>query len=289
MNEKILPAAREFIRRDARVLEQRLFAVLFEAGDPAGVVDALRGFRNADGGFGHGLEPDKRCPASLPIDVEIALQTLAAAGTFDTALVTGACDYLATVSSAEGAVPPAFPVIEEYPHADHWASWAYVPALNPTAGLAGRLTRMGVDHPWLTKATAYCWAALEEQLPTDAHSMWETCIFLEASPDRARAELQDERVAELLPSLSTFRHDPDDPGYGVTALHLAPTPDSHWRRLFDDEVIDRTLDRLERDQQPDGGWPLSWQPPSTASLLEYRGIETIRVVRVLRAYGRLAG
>src|SRR6266516_5766790 len=101
-------AAREFIRREARVLEQRLFAVLFEQADATGVVDALREFRNADGGFGHGLEPDKRCPDSQPIDVEVALLTLAAADAFDAGLVTGACEYLASVASPEGAVPLAF-------------------------------------------------------------------------------------------------------------------------------------------------------------------------------------
>jgi hypothetical protein len=286
MHDDAFSAAREFIRREARVLEQRLFAVLFEQAGATGVVDALRGFRNADGGFGHGLEPDKRCPSSLPIDVEIALKTLAAAETFDAAMVTSACEYLASVASPEGAVPLAFPVIEDYPHAEHWASWAYVPGLNPTAGLVGHLTAMGVDHPWVASATEYCWTTLEEQLPKEAHAMWETCIFLEVA-DRPRAEQHVARVAEMLPNLSTFRHDPDDPGYGVTALHFAPAPDSYWRRLFDDGVIERSLDRLERDQQADGGWPLSWQPPSAASVLEYRGIETIRALRVLGAYGRL--
>jgi len=65
-------AGRTFILRQGRLLERRLLAACFEGGPAAGVVDALRGYRNDDGGFGHGLEPDKRCPASLPIDVEVA-------------------------------------------------------------------------------------------------------------------------------------------------------------------------------------------------------------------------
>jgi hypothetical protein len=86
--ENQFTAGRDFILRQGRLLERRLFATCFEGAPAAGVVDALRGFRNEDGGFGHGLEPDKRCPASLPIDVEIALQALATAGTIDQPLRT---------------------------------------------------------------------------------------------------------------------------------------------------------------------------------------------------------
>lgn len=150
-------AARDFILRQGRLLERRLFATCFEGAQAAGVIDALGGYRNDDGGFGHGLEPDKRCPASLPIDVEIALQTLAAAGTVDQPLVVAACDYLAKVAAdvnRGGAVPLAFPVIEAYPRAEHWTDWTYAPGLNPTAGLVGLLRQLRVHHAWVDEAPA---------------------------------------------------------------------------------------------------------------------------------------
>ena len=89
MDERFI-AGREFLRREGRLVERRLFAACFEGADSAGVVDALRGYANDDGGFGHGLEPDKRCPASLPIDVEVALQAMVAAKASDPALVDAA-------------------------------------------------------------------------------------------------------------------------------------------------------------------------------------------------------
>jgi len=152
-------AGRTFILRQGRLLERRLLAACFEGGPAAGVVDALRGYRNDDGGFGHGLEPDKRCPASLPIDVEVALRALATAGTVDLPLVLGACEYLAGVAASakcKGAVPLAFPVIEAYPRAAHWTEWTYEPALNPTAGLVGLLHQLRVDHAWVAEATSWC-------------------------------------------------------------------------------------------------------------------------------------
>ena len=70
--DDVFAAAERFLRAEARLLEQRLSDTLFHGAPASGVVDALRGYQNDDGGFGHGLEPDTRCPASLAIDVEIA-------------------------------------------------------------------------------------------------------------------------------------------------------------------------------------------------------------------------
>ncbi|HEY3239960.1 MAG TPA: hypothetical protein VGL92_10380 [Acidimicrobiia bacterium] len=289
MNDDIFDTARAFLQREGRLLERRLFATLFEGGPSAAVVDVLRGYQNPDGGFGHGLEPDKRCPDSLPIDVEVAFQNLITAGAREDDMVGRACDWLATVAAPDGAVPLSFPVMEPYPRAEHWSEWTYTPGFNPTAGLAGLLHHMGVDHPWLERATAWCWSALDQAVeqggfPDDAHAMSEVLVFLEHVPDRARAETFVPRVGEWLPKLNWYRADPADPTYGVTPLHLAPTPASLWRRLFTDDVIEGHLDRLLRDQQDDGGWAITWEPPGVASTLEWRGIQTLWALRVLAAY-----
>ncbi|MDI1463704.1 hypothetical protein QEZ54_22225 [Catellatospora sp. KI3] len=296
MTDDVLGAGRAFLDREGRLVERRLTAVLFDGDDPAGVIDAVRAYRNADGGFGHGLEPDKRCPASLPIDVEFALDVLLAVGHGRpgwyaepgvAALVGGACDWLGSVAAPDGAVPLAFPVMEGYPRAEHWADWTYVPGLNPTAGLAGRLHRVGAVHPWLDRATEWTWAGLESGIGEDAHTLLEVVQFLADVPDRERAAAVAAHVPSWLGKLHHFRADPADPEYGVTPLHLAPTPDSPWRALFDDAAIEGHLDRLTRDQQDDGGWAITWQPPGQASTLEYRGIETLRALRTLRAYNRI--
>ncbi len=286
MTDDTFTRARDFLQREGRLLDRRLFATLFEGADPTGVVDVLRGYQNADGGFGHGLEPDKRCPDSLPIDVEAALNTMAMAGTADEAMVRRACDWLASVAAPDGAVALSFPVMEAYPRAEHWTDWTYAPGYNPTAGIAGRLHQLGVDHPFVDRATAWCWSALEGDVtPDDAHAMSEIMVFLEHVPDRSRAEGLVAWVGESLPKMNWYRADPTDPSYGVTPLQLAPTPDSHWRRLFPDDVIEGDLQRMRADQQPDGGWPITWEPPGTASTLEWRGIETLRALRTLAAYG----
>ena len=285
-------AAERFLRAQARLVDQRLFDTCFRGAPAAGVVAALGGYQNSDGGFGHGLEPDKRCPASLPIDVEIALQTLATAGVRDPGTLGPAGDFLARTAAAAdagGAVPLAFPVIESYPRAEHWSDWTYLPGLNPTAGLAGRLHLLGFAHPWRDAATAYCWQALEggDPLPDDVHALAEVLVFLEYAPERDRADNHAPVVLQHMIDQEMFHLDPQTPGYGLSPLVVAPLAESRWRTLFTAAQIDAHLDHMLRDQQADGGWPITWDPPSEASRLEWRGIVTLAALRTLTSYGRL--
>jgi hypothetical protein len=225
-----------------------------------------RGCWNDDGGFGHALEPGVRCPSSLPIDVEMAFQALAAAG-------------------AGGAVPPAFPVIEAFPRAAHWTEWTYEPGLNPTAGL---LYQLGVDHPWRSAGTAYCWQQLESGgLRGDAHALKEVLLFLEHVPDRPRADQHAAVLAPDLAGIPLFHLDPDTPGYGLSPLDIAPRASSRWRALFTHAQLSAHLDRRQKDQQDDGGWPVTGEPPSPAAVSEWRGIVTLGALRTLTSYGRL--
>lgn len=280
-------AASRFLDREARLLERRLFAVRHRDAPVAGVISALRAHQNSDGGFGHGLEPDKRCPASLPIDTEIAFQALATAGAADASLLGPACDHLASVT-VDGAVPLAFPVIEGYPRAAHWTDWTYVPGVNPTAGLAGLLHRLGFDHPWRDTATRYCWDTIDSgKLPDEAHALSEVLVFLAHVPDRDRALAAAPSVLDQLAAHPLFHPTPRPGEYGLTPLHVAPAPDSPWRAHFDDERIEAHLDHLAAAQGEDGGWPVTWEPPSEASRLEWRGMVTSQAIDTLAAYGRI--
>ncbi|MEV0848014.1 hypothetical protein AB0J21_19420 [Streptomyces sp. NPDC049954] len=294
---EVLDRAAAFLVRDGRLLEQRLYEVVFDGETAGSALAALGGYRNADGGYGHGLEPDKRCPASLPIDAEVALQTLTLLAAADPGVAGTAraeaervCGWLDTVAAPEGPVSLALPVMRAYPHAVHWADWTLVPGLNPTAGLAGLLHGLGVRHDWLDRATGWCLDTVErEGFPSDAHAVSEVMALLAHLPERYRARGSElaAAVPGALAKAEHYRAEGDDPAYGVTPLHLAPTPDSPWRSLFSDERIDGHLDRLLRDQREDGGWALTWEPPSPSATYDYRGAETLRALRVLRAYGRL--
>jgi hypothetical protein len=284
----MLAEARDFVIRNARVLERRLFAALFEDGPREGVVRALGGYRNADGGFGNALEPDKRDPASQPVDVQFALETMDAAGAFDRTLALAACDFLERASTAEGGVPFALPSVMAHPHAPWWETEPNPPAnLNPTAAILGLLCKHRIEHRWIGPATAFCWDAILGIDRTEFHELMPVLAFLEHVPERARAKAAMAMVLERIAAPGGVEFDPDAAGYVHLPLEWAPTPESPCRRLFSDAAIARHIAALSAKQQADGGWPISWEPISPGVALEWRGIVTIRALATLKAYGAL--
>lgn len=282
-------AARHFLYAEGRLLEQRVYEALFERGHPADVVRAVAAYQNDDGGFGHGLEPDKRCPASQPLDVAIALERLASVKAEATELVRRACDFLVTVADETGAVPVVLPSIAGYPRASHWSRDHYPPGLNPTASMAAHVHALGIEHPWAGRATAYCLRRLEHgDIPLDAHDLLCVTRLLERLPDRQAAQTHAVTVAQAVHDSDYFSLYPDPCTYGLGPLHFASNPSSLARQWFDDEVLDPNLDHLESRQQDDGGWPIDWEPPSRASQCEWRAIVTLEAMIVLAAYGRTA-
>ena len=274
-------AARDFVYANARLVDARLYAALFEGASPDDVLRALEAYRNDDGGFGHGLEPDKRVPASQPLDVATALELAALAGAQAHELAASTCGFLAAVADDHGALPLCLPSLADYPHAPHFAGdWAFAPGLWATASVASWLHLFDVEDAWLDRATSFCFEELERGPDLDAHGIRETLRFLRHAPDRERAEPLRRELVARLPTAAYFQSDPASEEYGVSPLE------------FDEPVVDAAalethLDRLEADQLPDGGWPIAWDPLSEASRFECRGTVTVRVLERLRRYGRL--
>src|SRR5437660_468869 len=92
-------AASRFLAASGRVLDRRRLERLFLGGEAGPVRDAVAAYRNPDGGFGHGLEPDGRTPASQPFAGEIALRTLDEVDGWDGGLVRGAVDWVAAAAA----------------------------------------------------------------------------------------------------------------------------------------------------------------------------------------------
>jgi len=270
--------ARELVYRSGRVLERRLFARLYEDGGSEGVVSAVLSYRNDDGGFGHGLEPDKLAPQSQPLDVQFALRTLADVKADASEIGPAACDFLETLADERGFVPIVLPSVADYPRADHWGDGKFPHAISPAIAIAGYLHELGVAHPWAERVTASCLEALEKEPPSEAHQIHDALIFVQRVPEAAQLA---PRLAEALPKADWFKADPADEGYGLP-------PTRFPRDWFDDELYDAHLDKLESEQQEDGGWPIAWEPPGPGSVAAWRAIVTIEALEILQANGRLS-
>ena len=279
--------ARTFLYTQARLLERLLFAVKFEHTDPAAVGHLISAYQNPDGGLGHALEPDSRCPESQPIFIEAGLIALHDAGWRDEHLSLSICSFLESVSDPSGLVPFILPNALASPHAPHMTS-AGGPDLNPTAGICGLLLYQGVQHAWLERATQRCCQLLLEKPPKEAHTLLSATRLVDHLPDQQMAEQLTERIASSLPGASFFIPFAPVGGYGMTPLHFASTPTSPWRHLFTAEQIQGHLDDLLSKQQADGGWPISWEAPGPAAICEWRGRWTYEALSTLVAYGRMS-
>lgn len=281
-------AAASFIAANARVLDGRRFERLFQSGDAGPVRDAVAGYRNADGGFGHALEPDLRDPASQPAATEMALRMLDEADAWDDDLARGACDWLESIAPAEGGAAAMLPSVTGWPHAPWWVPQDGQPAsLIQTGMLAGTLHARGVRHPWLDRATGTMWARLADVTSPGAYDMFGILRFLQYVPDRDRAREVFDRVGSIIIEQNLAVLDPEAPGEVHSPLDFAPEPDSIARALFDKPVIEAHLDHLARAQHEDGGWMFNWLAWSPAAEREWRGFLTVDALRILRANGRL--
>jgi hypothetical protein len=294
--------AERFMWLTARVLEQRRFALHFLGGSGDAVEAALGAYRNDDGGYGHALEPDLRGPTSEPLHVAYALRVLEEIGRCGGRAAEDVCRYLTATSTREGGVRSARKTQAAgsgYPAAP-WIKVLDAPPadLTATAQVLSVLHRNRVWHPWLFRATDFCWAALDALERTDPYEALAALAFLDAVPDRSRARSAAERLGVLVRDHRLVVLDPSEvskrpadhlsaPDGRHYAHDFAPSPDSLGRRWFSDAEIDRSLAFLSDAQEADGGWPVRRRPWAPGSPLEWRPIVTIEALLTLRRYGRL--
>src|SRR3954451_17013251 len=281
-----LDAAERFLAAHGRVLDRRRFERLFRDGEPDFVRYPVAAHRNADGGFGHALEPDGRAPGSQPAAVEIALRALHEADAWDDELVAGALDWLERSAPAEGGALFVHPSIEGWPHAPWWAA-SEGASLVSTGQIAGTLLARGVAHPWLEQATELLWSRLDALTEPGAYDLIGATRFLDGLADRERARAAATRLAPFFADKRVFEPAPDATGEVHGVLDYAPLPGSAARPLFDDATIDAHLDHLAAGQRDDGGWTFNWPAWSPGAEAAWRGWLTVDALRLLRGNGRL--
>jgi hypothetical protein len=278
-------AAEQFIYANARVLDRHRLAVLKGEEPAQAVLDALRAYRNPDGGFGHALEPDVRTPYSEPAATLSALHVLSEVGARDHPMVAEAAAWIGSIAGGDGTLTFVLPTAEPYPHAP-WMVTSGEPS-HLTMAIAGALWELGSDDPWLAQATEWCWARLEQ--PDDLSAYWVkfSLEFLDSVPDEERANAAVEKLRARLGPDGSIPVPGGTENERLTPLTLSERPGSRSRALFTEEQIDKELDELEGAQQDDGGWTFEWLAWSPGQTVEWRGALTLRALAVLAAHGRL--
>ncbi len=284
-------AATSFLTTHGRLLDQRRLALLLGQGDAAGVLAAVDGYRNPDGGYGWGLEPDLRAPESQPGGALHAFEAMADAAPATTPHAAALCDWLAGVTLPDGGLPFALPIADPTGTAPFWAtadpkvatlwSTAFVASV---AHRAARHDPAVAAHPWLATATRYCLDAIAATTAPHAIELNFAVHFLAAVHDtHAAAPALLDHLARFIPDDGLVPVAGGSEGEVLRPLDFAPEPDSPARRLFPADAVEADLRQLAADQQPDGGWHVDFTSYSPAAALEWRGYKTVSAVSVLRS------
>ncbi|MBN6037802.1 hypothetical protein [Amycolatopsis sp. 195334CR] len=277
----------EFIATRARLLDRRRYELLFEGGSADVALAALAGYRNPDGGYGSGLEPDLRSRTSQPVSALHAFEVFEETGSAPEA--HGLCDWLDSITLADGGLPFALPLDDPagcapfFLSADPTESSLHMTAM--LAGIAHRVARHDPklrEHPWLTTATEYSLRRIRE-LDGAGHALEFRYSLQFLAAISAEDELK--RLGAFIPATGSLAVEGGTEGEAMRPLDFAPEP-GPLRQFFPAEVIEAELDELEASRLPDGGWAVDWNSFSTAGTHEWFGWATVRAAKILRANGR---
>jgi hypothetical protein len=290
-----LAAASEFMASHARVLDRRRFERMFVNGASDAALAAVDAYRNPDGGYGWGLEPDLRAVESQPGGALHALEVFAELAPVVAPQASALCDWLASVSLPDGGLPFALPVADPTASAPFWVDAdATKSSLHITAAVvieAHRVARHDpavASHPWLDAATRYCLeaiASLREQ--PHAIELMYVLQLLETLQTVPEAQAQLDRLVAFLPADARVHVGGGLDDEFLRPLDFSPSPDGPLRDHIDAGAIAADVDRLAGLQQADGGWIVDFTSYSPAAALEWRGYATVRALSILRRNDRL--
>jgi hypothetical protein len=280
-----LAAAERFMYESARLLDRHRTAVLLHGAATEPVLAALRAYRNPDGGFGHGLEPDVRGPFSEPVSTLDAIEVLLEIGAADDPMIGDAVAWLASIAFADGSITMASAGAAAFPHA---------PWMVPSEGgshltfmLAAALSEAGVSDPWLARACAWCWERIESDEGLSGYWIKAGLSFLDGVDDGPRAMAAIARIGDGLEADGSIRVPGGTENERLRPLTLSPRPGLRSRTLFTATQIDAELDAVEAGQQDDGGWTFDFLAWSPGQQLDWRGGVTLAALRALRLHDRI--
>lgn len=246
-------------------------------GNPDEIVTALERYQNPDGGFGNNLEVDIHAPDSQPFAARLAMHVLTDAGVApDHPMVTKLAEWLEREQGEDGdwRLPPG---VYEHQLAPWFQGWTF-PSPNPSLSVAGAAKRLGIGSARLFERVDALIARQGKLSDAESGSFYDVLPYAEYFPwsDHPERERYIDAIARGIAS-RTETGGYDDAGH---FFEHAGGPDSAVSQRLPRTLIDARLDRLEGEQQEDGGWPSPYDPA-------WRPFGTAAALSMLRAYGRL--
>ena len=303
MIHQLFEQAKNYIFTQGRALDQTLFDYHFSDGDPEMVLSALAIYQNEDGGFGHGLEPDIRTPASSVIATAHAFAIFRELKTpANHNLVQQAVGFLQKQFDNEKnvwwIVPPE---VELAPHAAWWTYDVIEQTFehfmtNPRAQIIGCLYDYAelVPADFLQRITMQLLEHMET-VPDELFQNDFLCYLVLAEAKNLPTKLRERVEQKLLSSApASIVQEPSRwEEYVLRPLGAVSSPDSFLMEAVSQEAIEANLNYLMEQQLPDGSWPLpwSWEQMDAAAWAQaerdWKGAIAVENLRLLQAFGRL--
>ena len=272
-----LDRARDYVFTHGMPWERALFSWHFDDGPLEHVHRCLLCYKNADGGWGHGLEFDLKAPVSHPAALEYLLGMMHYHDIPVGSLLDGTVAWLERQQRPDGTLRNP-ENLGKWPLAYWWRDWG---GQKEPDSIVGNLHALGLATPALLNVTRHR-AEKVHTLKSIRENDW---LFMTYHAFDYFMNIDD------FPRLTEFRQATLDhtlalaetlaPERYYTLFLFAPDPESEVARALPPATLARCLDHLATTQREDGGWvdehDLAWWQPIT----------TINVLVALRRYGRL--
>lgn len=258
-----LENARCYIHAQGNLWERALWDYLFDGGPAERVQRILSGYKNSDGGFGHGLEHDIKAPLSNPLMLEFLLAVLRDTGLPPGALLDGTPDWVEMIQNKDGSLQNPSG-LGDYPRAQWWGDRQDKPD-----SITGNLLKLKICPPAVRQKTRD-WVQKNLTLEDIRSNSWlfmsyhahDYFMIEDDFPDIEeyrtatleniyRTALAHEKIGEMDKLFPFFQ--------------FAAGPDSIVAKEAPEGLVDRLLDHLVSSHREDGGWDdehglAYWQP-----------------------------
>ena len=262
---------KQWMHRNARPVDLKLWQYHFEGGRADAVLQELAYYQNADGGFGLALEPDCWNPESSPYTTLQAIRMMRAVGCGELRepMLGKAFRYLEECAhQREYGWMFSIPTNDGHAHAPWWSFSEEAntyESIGLTAELAGVILLLGEKgSPLYHKAEAYAAGVIEKLKMPGKRGDMGIGGYIELLECLIKAGLQDRFDCDFLSSaLNRLVYDTIERDtskwvcYGVHPARYIQSPDSRFYGENKD-IVQAELDFLIDTRPANGIWPIPW-------------------------------
>lgn len=268
--------ARNFVYANGLLWEQALFSYLFDGGSLNRLHECLRCYKNSDGGWGHGLEHDVKCPESHPLALEFLMSISRDTNIPMGNLLDGTLDWVERDRNEDGSLRNPETLLK-YPHAPWWNDGGQT----APDSITGNLLKNGISSDSLMTSTTR-WTRSNLTIEKIQNNEW---LFMAYHAFDYYMNLEESLTSKPLKEATIHNiigcaGKAEQKKY-FTFFQFANSPETEIAQAVPQDLLKKFLDYLESSQREDGGWDdehglKHWQPYMTTF-----------IVLVLKNYGRL--